>query len=73
MYYLNTKDQAELLLKNWGTYRLPKKNDTLVIFLPEWCQDRVCEVTVHTHKSTYGQPLYRLEFMSLEDYEKNKC
>ena len=60
-YY--TKDQAEMILREWGIgEKLPRKGMQVGVQWVGGKQPNHCTITVAESKSTYGNTLYQFQF-----------
>ena len=60
-YY--TKDQAEMILREWGIgEKLPRKGMQVGVQWAGGKQPNHCTITVAESKSTYGNTLYQFQF-----------
>lgn len=60
---LLTRDQAEIVFRSWGCDEpLPKPSQQVLINFPPAYEVRLIRVTRSPHKSTYGKPLFRVQF-----------
>lgn len=60
---LLTRDQSEVLFKAWSCNEpVPSKTQQVLICFPPGVQHRLIRVTRTNAKSTYGKPLFRVQY-----------